>query len=57
MTKRAFWLLGVAAIAALPAMTLGQGAGYPITVVPPGKGPYVSRRLPDAVGQDSNHGD
>ena len=40
--KRSAWLLlGVAAMAAIPAMTRAQGAQYPITIVAPGKGPYT----------------
>jgi glyoxylase-like metal-dependent hydrolase (beta-lactamase superfamily II) len=39
--RRALLLLGVAAMAAVPAMVLGQRAEYPITLVPPGKGPYT----------------
>ena len=34
-------LLGVAAMAAIPAMARAQGAQYPITIVAPGKGPYT----------------
>ena len=41
MTRRAWLLLGLAAMAAIPAMVRGQGAGYPITVIAPGKGPYT----------------
>ena len=37
----ACFLLGVAAMAAIPAMVRAQGAQYPITVVAPGKGPYT----------------
>ena len=43
MKKHAFWLVGVAAIAAapaIPAIVRAQGAQYPITVIAPGKGPY-----------------
>jgi glyoxylase-like metal-dependent hydrolase (beta-lactamase superfamily II) len=43
MNKHAFWLLGVAAMAATPAipsMVRAQGAQYPLTVIAPGKGPY-----------------
>jgi glyoxylase-like metal-dependent hydrolase (beta-lactamase superfamily II) len=39
--KRACLLLGVAAIAAVPAMLLAQRPEYPITVIPTGKGPYT----------------
>jgi cyclase len=39
--KRALLLLGVAAMAAVPAMVLAQRAEYPITVIAPGKGPYT----------------
>jgi hypothetical protein len=31
----------MAAMAALPAMVLAQGAEYPVTVIAPGKGPYT----------------
>ena len=41
MKKRALLLLGVAAMAAIPAMVWAQEAKYPITVIPPGKGPYT----------------
>jgi cyclase len=41
MKKHVALLLGLAAIAAIPAMIWAQGAAYPITVVPPGKGPYT----------------
>jgi cyclase len=41
MRKRALLLLGVAAMAAVPAMVWAQGARYPITVIAPGKGPYT----------------
>ena len=41
MKKRALLLLGVAAMAAIPAMVWAQGAKYPITVIAPGKGPYT----------------
>src|SRR6266566_1857543 len=41
MNKRAWLLLSVAAIAAIPAMAWAQGEKYPITVVAPGKGPYT----------------
>jgi cyclase len=39
--KRALLLLGVAAMAAVPAMVFAQRAEYPITVIAPGKGPYT----------------
>jgi cyclase len=38
---RALLLLGVAALAAVPAIVAAQRAQYPITVVAPGKGPYT----------------
>jgi len=41
MKKRALLLLGVAAMAAIPAMVRAQGAQYPMTVIAPGKGPYT----------------
>ena len=41
MKKRAWLLLGVAAMAAVPAMLLAQRPEYPITLVEPGKGPYT----------------
>ena len=34
------WLLGIALLALLPAAVSVQQAGYPIEVVPPGKGPF-----------------
>jgi cyclase len=39
--KRALLFLGMAAIAAVPAMVFAQRAEYPITVIAPGKGPYT----------------
>jgi cyclase len=39
--KRALLLLGVATIAAVPAMVLAQRPEYPITVIATGKGPYT----------------
>jgi cyclase len=42
LVKRlAMLLLGVAAVAAVPAMVSAQRTEYPITVVAPGKGPYT----------------
>jgi cyclase len=41
MKRRALSLLGVAALAAVPLMVRAQEAGYPITVIAPGKGPYT----------------
>jgi hypothetical protein len=41
MTRRAWSLLGIAALAAIPTMVRAQEAGYPITVIAPGKGPYT----------------
>jgi cyclase len=41
MKKRVFRILGAAAMAGLSAMVSAQGAGYPITVIAPGKGPYT----------------
>jgi glyoxylase-like metal-dependent hydrolase (beta-lactamase superfamily II) len=40
MTKRLLLVFGVVALAALPVMLRGQ-AGYPVTLIPPGKGPYT----------------
>jgi cyclase len=40
MKKRGWLLLGVAAVAAIPAMVRGQSEKYPVTVIAPGKGPY-----------------
>jgi cyclase len=39
--RRALLLLGMAAVAAIPAVARSQGAAYPITVIAPGKGPYT----------------
>jgi len=39
--KRALLLLGVASMAAVPAMVFAQRSEYPITVIAPGKGPYA----------------
>ena len=41
MKRRAWVLLGLVAMAAVPAMVRTQGAEYPITVIAPGKGPYM----------------
>jgi cyclase len=41
MRRRALSLLGVAMLAAVPFMVWAQEAGYPITVIAPGKGPYT----------------
>jgi glyoxylase-like metal-dependent hydrolase (beta-lactamase superfamily II) len=41
MKKRALLLLGVAALAATSARVWAQEAGYPITIIAPGKGPYT----------------
>jgi glyoxylase-like metal-dependent hydrolase (beta-lactamase superfamily II) len=41
MTRRAIFVLTVAAMAAFPARVQLQEAGYPITVIAPGKGPYT----------------
>ena len=40
MKNIALFLLGVAVIAAVPAKVWTQEAGYPVTLIPPGKGPY-----------------
>src|SRR3984893_19588006 len=40
MKKRAL-LLVVAAMAGVGAMVWAQGAKYPVTLIPPGKGPYT----------------
>jgi cyclase len=39
--KRALLFLGVASMAAVPAIVFAQRAEYPITVIAPGKGPYT----------------
>jgi len=39
--KRALLLLGVASMAAVPAIVFAQRSEYPITVIAPGKGPYA----------------
>jgi cyclase len=41
MKNRGLLLLGVATMAALSSMAWGQGTGYPITLIPPGTGPYT----------------
>jgi cyclase len=41
MKSRALLLLGVAALGAIPTMAWAQGTGYPIIVIPTGKGPYT----------------
>ena len=40
MKKRMLLLVGVAALAAMPARVSVQEAGYPVEVIPPGKGPF-----------------
>jgi glyoxylase-like metal-dependent hydrolase (beta-lactamase superfamily II) len=39
--KHAWLLLGLVAMAAVPAMLLAQRPEYPITLIEPGKGPYI----------------
>src|SRR5262245_37204325 len=41
MKNHARLSLAIAVISALPAIILAQQAGYPITVIPPGKGPFT----------------
>ena len=41
MRKHASLVLGVAALAAIPAIIVAQRSEYPMTIVPPGKGPYT----------------
>jgi glyoxylase-like metal-dependent hydrolase (beta-lactamase superfamily II) len=41
MMKRSWLVLCAALAAAIPAVVLGQGEKYPVTVVAPGKGPYT----------------
>jgi cyclase len=41
MRRLAVLLLGIAAVAGIPAMVRAQSAEYPITVIAPGKGPYT----------------
>ena len=41
MKRCASLLLGVAAMAAMPAMVWVQGTEYPVTLIPPGTGPYT----------------
>src|SRR5580698_6343227 len=41
MKACAFRFLSVVAMAGVAVMVWAQGAGYPITVIPPGKGPYT----------------
>ena len=41
MNRLAWLLLGVAAVAAVPAMVLAQRSEYPITVIATGKGPFT----------------
>lgn len=38
---RVWWLVGVLAIVSAPVLVLAQVAGYPITVIPTGKGPFT----------------
>lgn len=41
MGRRALWLLGLLAMAGMPAKTAVQEPGYPVEVIAPGKGPYT----------------
>jgi glyoxylase-like metal-dependent hydrolase (beta-lactamase superfamily II) len=41
MKQRTLSLVGVVAMAAIPALVWAQGAGYPMTVIAPGKGPFT----------------
>ena len=41
MKKRAWLLVGMPAMAVLPALLSAQTAQYPVTVIAPGKGPYT----------------
>ena len=41
MRKHASLVLGVAALAAIPAIIVAQRSQYPMTIVPPGTGPYT----------------
>src|SRR5882672_9003432 len=41
MKKCAGWLLGVAVMATIPVTARAQGTAYPITIIPPRKGPYT----------------
>src|SRR5204863_9667296 len=41
MRKRTWLFLGVAVLAAIPVRMSAQEPGYPIEIVPPGKGPYT----------------
>ena len=41
MTKRTLFFFGLLALATAPAVTLGQGEKYPVTVIAPGKGPFT----------------
>src|SRR5258706_16247069 len=41
MKKLALVVVGVAALAAIPASVWTQEAGYPVTVIAPGKGPFT----------------
>ena len=41
MKKRALLMLGMAAMAAVPAMVWAQRAEYPMTVIAPAKGPFT----------------
>ena len=44
-------------VAAVSASAWAQEPGYPITVVPPGKGPYqFPPGVPNALGQDRDAG-
>src|ERR1051325_7555213 len=41
MKTRALWWLAVAALAVVPASVQVQEGGYPVEIVPPGKGPFT----------------
>src|SRR5262245_4685899 len=41
MKMYSLWLLGIAAFAAGPTLLTAQRGEYPVTIIPPGKGPYT----------------
>ena len=58
MKLRTLALLGLSAMVVLSSAGRAQEAGYPMTLIPTGKGPvHVPGGLPDAVGSHSDHGD
>ena len=53
MQTRTFLLvMAIGASTAVPAHVGAQASGYPQTIIPPAKGPFISAGIPDALGKD-----